>query len=143
MNIYNELHYKFSFNVDELLEKILLTTIKYTKYKIKDFDVNFVSNSEIKKINNRYRYKNAITDVISFRFDDNQLFNPIQGEIYICIPQARKQAQAYKHSFLRELSFLFLHGLLHLIGYDHIEKKDEEIMFNLQERILNHLGINN
>ena len=65
----------------------------------------------------------------------------VLGDIYICLNKARSQAIEYGHSFLREISFLTIHGLLHLLGYDHIEKDDEEVMFNLQEMILNEYGI--
>jgi probable rRNA maturation factor len=58
------------------------------------------------------------------------------GEIFICVPQALRQAKEIGNSDMRELRFLFTHGLLHLLGYDHMKKEDEEIMFPLQERIL-------
>ena len=63
------------------------------------------------------------------------------GEIYISLPKAKEQAIEYGHSLERELDFLFLHGLLHLLGYDHMKKEDEIIMFNLQDEILNALGV--
>ena len=63
------------------------------------------------------------------------------GEIYICIPKMIDQAKEYGHTEKRELSFLAVHGLLHLLGYDHMNKKDEEIMFGLQELILNEQNI--
>jgi probable rRNA maturation factor len=67
------------------------------------------------------------------------MYNEIRmlGDIYICIPQMKRQAKDYGHSEKRELSFLAVHGLLHLLGYDHMEKEDEEKMFSLQELILN------
>ena len=58
------------------------------------------------------------------------------GEIFICVPQALRQAKEIGNSSERELSFLFVHGLLHLLGYDHTKKEDEEVMFPLQEKIL-------
>jgi probable rRNA maturation factor len=62
------------------------------------------------------------------------------GEILICLPQAKRQAKEYGNTEQRELSFLFVHGLLHLLGYDHMKKEDEEIMFPLQEKILRKAG---
>ena len=59
------------------------------------------------------------------------------GEIYISLETAHKQAKDYGHSFNRELSFLVVHGLLHLLGYDHILEDDEKKMFRLQDEILN------
>ena len=61
--------------------------------------------------------------------------------IYICLKKAKEQSIEYGHSFLRELSFLTVHGLLHLLGYDHMNEEDEKIMFKLQEMILNEYGI--
>ena len=63
------------------------------------------------------------------------------GDIYISIDKAKEQAIEYGHSLLRELSFLSIHGLLHLLGYDHMKKEDEEVMFKKQEDLLNEFGI--
>ena len=63
------------------------------------------------------------------------------GDIYISVEKAIEQANEYGHSIKRELSFLFVHGLLHLLGYDHMTKEDEEVMFTLQEAILKEKGI--
>ena len=65
----------------------------------------------------------------------------ILGDIYICNKRALEQAKNYGHSYLRELSFLTIHGLLHLLGYDHMKPEDEKIMFSLQEEILDSYGI--
>ena len=63
------------------------------------------------------------------------------GDIYISIDKARRQAIEYNHSLLRELSFLSVHGLLHLLGYDHMDEKEEKIMFDKQKEILDNYGI--
>jgi probable rRNA maturation factor len=63
------------------------------------------------------------------------------GEIYISIDRAHDQALSYGHAYLRELSFLMIHGFLHLLGYDHMESEDELKMFARQEEILNGFGI--
>lgn len=118
----------------------------------KELDVNngivsfvFVNNKRIKEINKTYRNKDSETDVISFAFMDEEI-NPKTdfinyGEIYISLEKAESQSIEYGHSFDRELCFLTVHGLLHLLGYDHMEKEDEIIMFGLQDKILNNLGI--
>ena len=107
--------------------------------------VTIVDNDYIHEINRTYRHIDRPTDVISFAFlDDNpnrdQLFQSKQmvvlGEIYISYQKAEEQAKAYGHSLDRELSFLFVHGLLHLLGYDHMTEEDEKVMFRLQEEIL-------
>ncbi len=102
------------------------------------FDVNIVNTSCIKEINKKYRKINQVTDVISFaNRDDSSVFVPLLGEIFICLDQAKKQAKEYKHSLQRELIFLFTHGLLHLLGYDHMNTKDEKVMMSLTDKIIN------
>lgn len=105
------------------------------------FSIVFVGDDEIHEMNKNYRNVDRITDVISFAFEDNEdmLYNNIRilGDIYICIPQMKRQAVEYGHSEKRELSFLAVHGLLHLLGYDHMEEEEEKEMFALQELILN------
>lgn len=86
------------------------------------------------------------TDVISFALEDNdQFYVPGMprslGDIFISYDHALAQAQEYGHSIEREMCFLFTHGLLHLLGYDHMNEEDEKEMFALQKAILNELGI--
>ena len=95
-------------------------------------------------MNKTYRGIDRVTDVISFALEDNKTIElevRLLGDIYICVERAREQAKEYGHSFLRELAFLSIHGLLHLLGYDHMEKEEEEIMFRRQEEILDEYGI--
>ena len=91
-------------------------------------------------MNKEYRGVDRVTDVISFAFEDNEnfVYNDIRmlGDIFICIPVMKRQAYEYGHSEKRELSFLVVHGLLHLLGYDHMTEEDEKKMFALQELIL-------
>lgn len=120
-----------------IFEQILKTTIKLLQRKEKrPMVVNLVSDKEIQMINRKYRQKDRITDVISFSFDEQEAHSPIIGEIYICIPQAKRQSLEYNHSVKREICFLFTHGLLHLLGFDHMNETDSKIMFDWQEKIL-------
>ena len=125
----------------KILNKVFKTALKEEKVTNAFFSVVLVDENTIQKINKEYRGKDSVTDVISFAFEDNdkRVYNNtrILGEIYICIPRMQKQAQEYGHSETRELAFLGVHGLLHLLGYDHMEKEDEKIMFAKQELILN------
>ena len=104
-----------------------------------------MDNEYIHKINKEYRGVDRPTDVISFALEDEpdiKLDHRILGDIYISIDKAREQANEYGHSLKRELCFLTVHGVLHLLGYDHMKsKKDEEIMFSLQDEILESLNI--
>ena len=110
----------------------------------------FVDNEQIREINANYRQKDAVTDVITFAIEDEMpgeiKFQGIPlprllGDVFISLPRTREQAERYGHSFERELSFLAVHGCLHLLGYDHIEPEEEKIMFGKQEDVLNALGI--
>ena len=114
-----------------------------------EIDVSLVDDETIHQINRDYRNVDRVTDVISFAFNDdkdpNDQINSLDvqkmlGEILICLPQAKRQAAEIGNSLERELSFLFTHGLLHLLGYDHMTPEDEAIMFPLQEKILSLVG---
>ncbi|TDM13108.1 rRNA maturation RNase YbeY [Macrococcus lamae] len=109
--------------------------------------VSFVSSEEIKSINAEYRNKDSVTDVISFAmeegeddFEDPSMVR-LLGDIIICVERAREQADDYGHSFEREVGFLALHGLLHLLGYDHMTETDEKQMFGRQDEILTAFGL--
>lgn len=109
--------------------------------------VSFVDEDEIQAINKAYRNKDAVTDVISFALeegeDDFEMPDAprVLGDIIICVKRAKEQAEEYGHSFERELGFLSLHGLLHLLGYDHMNEADETRMFGRQDEILNAFGL--
>lgn len=101
-----------------------------------------VDNNAIWQINRDYRQIDRPTDVISFALEDQPDVSPEGmprelGDIFISLEKASEQAESYGHSFHREFCFLFTHGLLHLLGYDHMEKQEAEVMFGLQEEILN------
>lgn len=105
-------------------------------------DVSIVDNKTIHKINKEYRNVDRPTDVISFAFFDDVNEKSLPGvpsslgEIIISFEKAEEQAVQYDHSAKREFSFLFVHGMLHLLGYDHMNEEDEKEMFSLQEKIL-------
>lgn len=112
--------------------------------------VSFVDNRYIHRINKKYRHIDRPTDVISFAFlDDGHQYEKVLfhegmvalGDIYISVEKAIEQANEYGHSVNRELCFLFVHGLLHLLGYDHMNERDEKVMFSLQEEILKEKGV--
>ena len=133
---------EFGYDKDyNYLNKVINIALDYEKVVDSYFSIIFVSEEKIQKINKEYRGIDKVTDVISFAFLDNEsVYDPIKilGDIYICIPKMIEQAKEYGHSEKRELSFLTVHGLLHLLGYDHTKsKEDEKIMFKLQEDILN------
>lgn len=134
-------------NINELEEvkKIVEFALKYQKINNAIFNIIIVDEEKIRYLNKNYRNKDSVTDVISFALEDDDTFIKtdvrILGDIYICLKKAKDQSIEYGHSFLREICFLTIHGLLHLLGYDHMEIEEEKIMFDLQERILSEYGI--
>lgn len=121
-------------------------------------NLSFVDEKTIRKLNKDTRNIDKVTDVLTYPYvelrpkeklklsdyelemdpDDNRL---LIGDIYICIKRAEEQSKEYGHSLNREMCFLFCHGLLHILGYDHIKKEDEEVMTGLQTEILDKLNI--
>jgi len=114
-----------------------------------------VENEEIQRINREYRNKDCVTDVLSFPMlemkdgkfevkpdemdmEDGMLF---LGDIVVSVPKAIEQAKEYGHGNERELAFLTLHGLMHLLGYDHESPQRDAVMEEKQERILSEIGL--
>ena len=127
------------------IKKLIKFACKYKKLKKLEFNIILVNNDYIHTLNRDYRNIDRPTDVITFALEDGTDVDynswRMLGDIYISIDKAASQALEYGHSFLRELSFLTIHGFLHLLGYDHMNKEDEEVMFKEQEDILNGFGI--
>ncbi len=143
-----ELYINNTLNIDLLdyepiFEKLALKTLN--KLSMNDnivCSITFVDIETIHKINKEYRNIDNPTDVISFAFLDDkneQIIGDIPldiGEMYICYDVADENRKKYDNTIEREICFLFVHGLLHLLGYDHMSKEDEEVMFKLQDEIL-------
>lgn len=146
----NRMEYELSNLTDETvdttnMERVIDEVSRELKVKNGLVSFVFVDNKKIREINKEYRGIDRETDVISFAFMDEDI-NPDTdytnyGEIYISLEKTLSQSLEYGHSFDRELCFLTVHGLLHLLGYDHMTKEDENVMFSLQDKILNKLGI--
>ena len=147
--------------LNNLYDTILTEAIK-TFNITSDIEINveFVSKLTIKRINKNFRNINKVTDVLSFpnlnlkmplenvltknnfACDINPETNNIMlGDIYICYNKVKKQAKEYGHSVVREACYLFLHGVLHLLGFDHIKEEDKVVMRKYEEQILNNLDI--
>lgn len=129
-------------DIDE--EKLLNDYTKYLVEKLDldncEFNIIITNNEEIRKINKEYRNIDRETDVISFALEDEMDIKyenfRLLGDIYISLDKAYEQAMEYGHSRERELCFLITHGILHLLGYDHMEPVEEKEMFTLQESLL-------
>lgn len=134
--IINEIEYE----KPEVLEKVLDRVLEIENVENSIFNIIFIDNDRIREINRDYRGKDIETDVISFALmDEKNMISPINilGDIYVSIPKMKMQAVEYNHSETREICFLCVHGLLHLLGYDHLVEDDEKIMFKKQEEVLN------
>ena len=143
IDIYNETNENIEKEL-ETVHEVLVHGLKKLKIDEAIFNVIIVDNPYIHQLNKEYRNIDRETDVITFALEDDKTFNPeirVLGDIYISIDKAKSQSIEYNHSLLRELCFLAVHGMLHLLGYDHMEKKDEIVMFKLQEEILDEMGI--
>ena len=126
------------------LDEYLKFVADYMKVNDAIVSVIIVDNNKIHEINKEYRGIDRPTDVISFALEegeDYEVKERMLGDIYISIDKVYEQAKEYGHSVKRELFFLATHGFLHLLGYDHMKKEDEEIMFPLQEKILEEYGV--
>lgn len=141
-SIINETDKKIK-ELDEV-EKLVEFALQHEAINDVEFNIIIVDNKRIREINKTYRNIDRETDVISFALEDYEnikLPHRLLGDIYISIDKAIGQAEEYQHSLLRELGFLSIHGLLHLLGYDHIKKDEEKIMFDKQREILDSYGI--
>lgn len=148
--------------MEELLDKVVTFALKEEGVEV-DFEVSIilVDNEEIKKINSEFRNINKETDVLSFpmleypsgkvfkevyieeqfdekNFDDGYL---ILGDMAISVEKVIEQSEEFGHSFNRELAYLTVHSMLHLLGYDHMEEEEKNVMRNREEYILEKLRI--
>lgn len=127
------------------VDKVLKFACKHLNIKNPLLNVVIVDNEKIREINRDYRDKDAVTDVISFAFEEvkDVDYEDVRflGEIYISYERCKEQASDYGHSVRREFCYLAVHGLLHLLGYDHMNEEDKKVMRALEEEILNEYDI--
>jgi probable rRNA maturation factor len=147
---------KISEEIENTIKKVIEASLEYEKC---DFDaevsVTIVDNEAIREINNETRNLNMPTDVLSFPMlyfdEDGNIIDSdydmdgdvlVLGDIVISAERAQAQATEFGHSFLREMAFLTVHSMLHLLGYDHVDNPEgERVMFTKQDEILEKLGI--
>lgn len=130
---------KYKYEDYEYLYDIIDQALKKLKLKNVSFSVILTDDKEVHNLNKKYRGIDKTTDVLSFALNDSGSINlPINllGDIYISIPKMKEQALIYETGEERELSFLTIHGLLHLLGYNHMNEEDEKIMIALQKELL-------
>ncbi|NTW71866.1 MAG: rRNA maturation RNase YbeY [Eubacteriaceae bacterium] len=109
-----------------------------------DFEVSIsiVSDDEIKSLNSEYRNMDKVTDVLSFpMYDEGDPEPVLLGDIIISYNRARSQSEDYGHSVLREICYLTAHGMLHLLGYDHMNESDKKDMRQKEEEIMKKMDL--
>ena len=126
---------KYNFKYKQLFKKIVKLIIKEESLIVKtEVNLIIVSNKKIKELSNQYRSQDKETDVLSFPTDYKTLFKKINyymlGDIYISYQRILEQAQTYNHSLKREWSYLFTHGIYHLLGFDHANDQTKEKIMN-------------
>ena len=115
------------------LKNAITFVLRKLKLSSKIIYITFISDYKMKKINNEYRQKNTSTDVLSFNYENSS--NNIMGEILISMNYCKKNILKNKNSLSKEVIILSIHGILHLLGYDHDNLENEKIMFELQEKL--------
>lgn len=135
-------------NLSDLMEKAAAATLGREGVPTEDVEISitFVDDEEIKELNARYRDIDKVTDVLSFPQFESPEELPEEGEIILGdvvlnVEQAKRQAEEYGHSEEREIIYLFVHSLLHLLGYDHMEEDEKAEMRGAEEEIMNELGL--
>jgi len=116
---------------------IIKKTARFEKKITGNVEVNIVDSATIKKLNKVYRDKNSVTDVLSFSWkEDRVVKSDMLGQIYLCYGRIKDQAKDFKVTTKEEISRMLIHGLLHLVGHDHISSAQAKKMFSLQEKVL-------
>ena len=146
---------KIDEGITDTIKAVIIKTLEEEECDFEaEVSVTIVDMAKIREINRSERNIDAPTDVLSFpmlEFDEKgDIVDPefdmdgdklLLGDIVICAEKAAEQAEEYGHSFRREIAFLTVHSMLHLLGYDHMEKEEEAVMFARQEEILDKMGI--
>lgn len=134
--------------IDNSLLVVLEDVIKFVLYKegIKNYEigVTLVDDDRILKLNRQYRKKNMPTDVLSFHLSDEEDEKGntfVVGDVVISVETARRQAYEYNHSFEREMVYLLVHGIYHILGYTHDDDENKEVMRIKEEEIMNNYNL--
>jgi probable rRNA maturation factor len=123
------------------LKKITAAILKALERSQAELSIALVGDKEMRPLNAKYRKKNKTTDVLSFSADSLATAKRVLlGDVIISVEQARRQAKERNHSLKREMVILLIHGILHLLGYDHERSpRQAKIMAGLEAKLLNHL----
>lgn len=142
-----ELTDKYQNIFSDIAQMALYTVTEKGKDLSHEVGLILTDDNDIRLINKTYRGIDSPTDVLSFpMYEKDEIKDALKsecmlGDIIISVPTMKAQAKEYGHSDTRELAFLFTHGILHLLGFDHVEEKEREEMESLSEEILKKIGI--
>lgn len=149
---------EYESDIDSALQKTLSDIIVYamkTEHFTGDYEVSLsvVSADQIRELNANFRQIDRITDVLSFPMYEREELDEIEekkeyedyevniGDIVLCYDRAVEQAKEYGHSLKREICYLVTHSIFHLLGYDHMEEEEKQIMRTREEQVLSHFHI--
>lgn len=143
---------KVDYDLKILLRHAIIETLEYEGHdKVTEVSLTFTDNEKIHALNKQYRNVDRPTDVLSFPLldatgEDNDFMPPeletMLGDIVISLEKAREQSEEFGHSFEREVAFLTVHSMLHLLGYDHEKSEADDADMRLRQRIImNKLGL--
>lgn len=126
--------------LEEAIKESLLLEGRHLNYEI---SISFVDNEEIRELNREYRNIDRETDVLSFPLEEDESIVPIPllGDIIISVEKALEQSIEYGHSLLREICYLTVHSMFHLLGYDHMEEDEKKIMRSKEKQVMKNLSI--
>ena len=134
-------------NTAKFVKKACRTVLKNEGFlSDAEISVSFVTQEQIRALNRDYRNIDSVTDVLSFPLNENGYdINPqngcaMLGDVIICVTRAKQQACELKHSLLHEITFLTVHSVLHLLGFDHIKNEDAQIMIPKQVKAMDLIG---
>ncbi len=147
MNVWIDNRTSFALDAEQeaLITQVIAETLRQEQFSTQvEVSVSIVDGDEIRQLNKKFRNIDKATDVLSFPLmepGEPEEDEMMLGDIVINIERVVSQAAEYNHSFARELGFLTAHSMLHLLGYDHMNDKDEAEMFAKQETILTTLSL--
>lgn len=129
--------------LNNLIEKVIIESLKIEGVSADiEVSISFVDNDEIRELNRDYRGVDKSTDVLSFPLDEDILVPiPLLGDIIISMETAIEQAEDFGHSLDREISYLVTHSMFHLMGYDHMNEEEKNIMRSKEKQVMKNLGI--
>lgn len=135
----NKTNYLRTKKIFDKVVKLINKTLNIKKTYL--FDVDIINSKKMLEMNAKYRNINKTTDILSFRMSDSEDKTPsnLLGEIYINHELAKQQADENKKTLIYQLAYLFIHGVLHLLNYDHVDQKSYKKMFTLQDKLIKYL----